>query len=243
VLKRRILIALLFNEGVLFRTKKFQPDYRYTTSFVGSDLVDEIIMVDITRSGPSEESHKTMARIAEQSFVPVTMGGHIKSLDDVKRFFDMGCDKVVVGRECVVRGHLLLPAIAEKWGSQAVVAACDHQAGVVDVGSGGPVKLMDAPGYCHWLEANGAGEIFLQDKDRDGSLSGYDIPTLKRVLAAVKIPVVVGTSCGNAQHMKEAFTCNWPDGAGGCATANIFHFTSTAMRGFKSSLAEYVRPL
>jgi cyclase len=205
--------------------------------------VDEIIMVDITRSGPSEESHKTMARIAEQSFVPVTMGGHIKSLDDVKQFMDMGADKVVVGRGQNEAGFLVSD-IAEKYGSQAVTAAVDVVGPeLLRRGHGEPDWEVDAAFAAQAAEQEGAGEIFLQSVERDGSLSGYDIPTLKRVLAAVKIPVVVGTSCGNAQHMKEAFTCNWPDGAGGCATANIFHFTNASMRGFKSSLAEYVRPL
>jgi cyclase len=240
LLKRRILIALLFNDGVLFRTKKFQPDYRYTTSFVGSDLVDEIIMVDITGSGPSEESHKTMARIAEQSFVPVTMGGHIKSLDDVKRFMDMGADKVVVG----LFAQLYLPFItevAEKYGSQAITAGIDVRSGVVD-------HSYHCPGWANGpepafaamqAEAAGAGEIFLQSVERDGSLSGYDIPTLKAVVAAVKIPVVIGTGCGGWKHMAEAFDA----GASGASTSVIHHFTNTAMRGFKSSLAEYVRPL
>jgi cyclase len=240
LLKRRVIICLLINDGVLFRTKKFVPDYRYTQSFV-SDAADEVFMIDITRGGPSEASRKAMKAYGDRCYTPLTMGGHIKSLDDVKRYIDIGADKVVVGRAKFVddpctgfaEGNLLCD-ISEKYGCQAVVAAVDvaGAGGLITRDSWDPVNLAQES---EWA---GAGEIFLQSVERDGSLSGYDLDTLKRVVAAVKIPVVVGTSCGSAQHMREAFEA----GACGAATANIHHFTESAMRGFKLALADYKNP-
>lgn len=234
MLKRRVAICLLFNDGVLFRTKKFQPDYRYTTAFVGVDAVDEVFLIDITRSGPSQASWDAMKGYADRCYAPVTMGGHIKTLDDVKRFFDLGADKVVCERAWrSVNTPKLISDVAVKWGAQAFVA------GVTDYGLNGDV--LDEVRPHHWAkhaEEHGAGEIFLQSKALDGSLSGYDIQTVKEVAGNVKIPVVVGTSCGNVGHMRAAFEA----GASGCATANIHHFTENAIRGFKAQLREYVRP-
>jgi imidazole glycerol-phosphate synthase subunit HisF len=230
-LKHRVIICLLINDGVLFRTKKFTPDYRYTANFVGAGSVDEIIMVDITRSGPSEASKQAMAAFAEKCFVPITMGGHIKSLDDVKKYMDIGADKVVVGRGAL-EDLGLVTQIDHKFGRQAAVVACDVLDGNVCSGADNWESFISPENWAGAAESAGAGEIFLQSVERDGSLSGYDLETLKSVVAAVKIPVVVGTSCGSAQHMREAFEA----GASGAATANIFHFTETSMRGFKQQL-------
>lgn len=237
MLKKRVCICLLFNDGVLFRTKKFVPDYRYSQSFLGVSHVDEVFMIDITRSGPSDLSHESMAAYAEKCFVPITMGGHIKSLDDVARFMAIGADKVVVGRELHV-SDTLASEIVTKYGSQALVAAVDAQ-GAEWVRSGSLRPWNYSPAFCAQArEQDGAGEIFLQSVQRDGSLSGYDLDTLRAVVDAVSIPVVVGTSCGTPRHMREAFEA----GASGCATANIFHMSEASMRGFKSQLQEYVRP-
>lgn len=240
MLKRRVIMTLLFNDGVLFRTKKFVPDYRYTQTHLGTDFVDEVFLIDITRSGPSQASHTAMAAYAEKCFVPITMGGHIRSLDDVANFMAIGADKVVVER-AYLNKHTLLTKIAEKFGAQAVVAGIKtDDAGMMNTISmeTGP-RATPASLVAPWLADNGAGEIFLQSYERDGSLSGYDLDTLERVVAAVRIPVVVGTSCGSPPHMKQAFDA----GASGAATANIFHMTDASMRGFKASLAEYVRPI
>lgn len=231
MLKRRVCICLLINDGVLFRTKKFVPDYRYTANFVGADAVDEVFLIDITRSGPSEASHKTMAAYAERCFSPVTMGGHIKSLDDVKKFMAIGADKVVVG-DYFFEEPAFINRIAQKYGSQAVTVGFDMAGGSVCIDRATGTYMGNKIMWSRRAEAEGAGEIFLQSVERDGSLSGYDLDTLKSVVAAVNIPVVVGTSCGSALHMREAFEA----GAAGCATANIHHLTDAAIRGFKQQL-------
>lgn len=220
VLKKRVIACLLLNDGVLFRTKKFVPDYRYTANFVGTEAVDEVFIIDVTKGGPSPKFHEAARAYADKCFVPVTMGGWVQSLDGCKRLFDIGADKIVVGRSCL----FLAGEMAGKYGSQAVVAAIDE--GIYPDG-----ELWLHASVCARL---GAGEIFLQSVERDGSLGGYDIPLLTSVLDATgwKIPVVIGGGCGNWQHMYAAFAA----GADGCATSNIFHMSEVSMAAFKKYL-------
>jgi cyclase len=226
LLKCRVAICLLINDGVLFRSKKFVLDYRYTINHVGTDAADEVFMIDVTRSGPSEESRKTMQTFADKCYCPMTMGGHIEALDDIKRFLDMGTDNIVLRRSAT---PAFVEAIRDKFGSQICTVG-------IDVG-----QLMTADGAAKMAidyEKWGAGQIFLQSVERDGSLSGYDLDAIRKVSSSVKIPVAVGTSCGSAQHMREAFEA----GATLAATANIHHYTPAAILGFRKQLSEYKHP-
>ena len=221
MLKVRVIITLTFNDGVLFRTKKFVPDYRYTTSYLSVDSVDEVFLIDITKNGPSAASLRAMERYSDNCFAPVTMGGWIRSVDDVKKLFDIGADKVVIGRAARENPSLLLD-IAHKWGSQAAVFGLDVRAGNVGAAS-------DA----FMAQNSGAGEILLTDVERDGSLMGYNIPLLRRVSSAVSVPVVISGGCGGWRHMKEAFD----NGADGCTTSVIHHFAETSLSAFKKALS------
>ena len=217
MLKPRLIWQMMFDDGVLVRTKRFVRDYAYTQSFLGFEAADEVLLLDITRSGPSEASRRVMADYADRCFVPTTMGGNISTLDDVKLFFDIGADKVVVGRSALT----LCDGVASKWGCQAITVGVDSR-----TCSGG---LADAA-----AALRGAGEVLLQSVDRDGSLRGYDIELLKRVVAAVDCPVVIGGGYGGWRHAKEAIEA----GASGCAMSNIFHLTEAHMQLVKHNLAE-----
>jgi cyclase len=221
-------MTLLFDHGVLHRTKNFKADYRYSQSFLGTQYLDEVFLIDISRDGPSSESHRAMSDYAEKCFVPVTMGGWIRSIDDIKRFLDMGTDNIVLKRGAT---QILIDSIVRKYGSQICAVGID-----VDETSITADKAAEmARQYDEW----GAGEIFLQSVPRDGSLGGYDLGALRKVLDATTVPVVIGGGCGGWAHMRQAFDA----GAAGATTTVIHHMTDAAMRGFKSSLAEYVRPL
>lgn len=225
MLKCRVIISLCFDDGVLMRTKRFVADYRYTQAYLAVDAVDEVFLVDITRSGPSEASRAAMAGYAERCFAPVTMGGWVGSVAGVREMFALGADKVVIGR-AAGENPVLLTDIAEKYGSQAAVAACDVENGLV-------MGRAPAEWACE-AEKAGAGEVFFQSIDRDGSLSGYDLRTLGEIVEKVQIPVVVGGGCGGWRHMVDAFRT----GATGCATSVIHHFTESALSGFKREIAK-----
>lgn len=220
MLKPRLIWQLMFDDGVLVRTKRFVADYVYTQAFVGFEGADEVLLLDVTRRGRSDASFRAMADYADKCFVPVAMGGNIGCLDDVKRFFDIGADKIVLGRAAA---PLTEPAAA-KWGCQAAVVGLDARCW----------PGRDLAELAHEMNAEqGAGEILLQSVERDGSLRGYDLALLERVLAGVKCPVVIGGGYGGWRHAAEAIKL----GAGGCALSNIFHLTEAHMAMAKQNLA------
>ena len=220
MLKPRLIWQMMFDDGVLVRTKRFVPDYVYTRAFLGFEAADEVLLLDITRSGPSEASRRVMAEYADRCFVPATMGGNIHTLDDVKLFFDIGADKVVVGRSALT----LCDGVASKWGCQAITVGVDSRT----------YPDLDLVAMASVLRLRGAGEILLQSVGRDGSLRGYDIDLLKRMAAVVDCPVIIGGGYGGWRHAREAIDA----GASGCAMSNIFHLTEAHMRLVKHNLAE-----
>ena len=219
MLKKRVIACLLLNGGVLTRTKRFVADYGYTAEFVGNAAVDEVFIINVTRGEPERAAFEAAAeRYIRECFVPVSMGGWVSSLDDCKRLFDIGADKIVIGRGG--RSAFLVQSAAIKYGSQAVVAGVDAHAW----------PGADLAAVASALETQGVGEIFLQSVERDGSLGGYDLDLLRRL--KVGVPVVIGGGIGNWTHMRAAFEA----GADGCATSNIFHMTENGIGGFKREL-------
>lgn len=221
---KRVAVALTLNDGVLFRTKQFQPDYRYTANFVGRDA-DEVFIIDVTprnARGPDwrKNFEKACVAITSRMFVPVTVACNIRTLDDCKwALNDLGADKVLMG-PTGMHNEMTRP-IAERYGKQFMVGGLD---------------LWQFSDYARdQLRFGGAqhvGEILLSDVSRDGSLQGYNIPLLQTVAASVSIPVCIQGGCGNWSHMKEAF-----DAGASCAvTTNIFHFTDPALRAAKQYL-------
>ena len=238
MLKKRVIIALLLNDGELYRTKQFQPDYQYTTEFVTVDSIDELFIIDITRGGRSEKFTRYVKDIVEKCFAPVTVGGHFRTIEDIQwALNEFGADCILMGHEVLKFPHLITE-IAEKFGSQLLTAACDYRVengrAEVYTRQGRERMMYRADEWAVMAQSLGAGQIFLQSIDRDGSLQGYDLEILKEVTDAVNIPVVIAGGCGNYNHMKEAFDA----GADGCATSNIFHFTETTMSSWKQNLHE-----
>ena len=217
MLKSRLVWQMMFSDGALVRTKRFVPDYVYTQSFLGMESADEVFLLDVTPGGRSEASLAAMGRYADGSFVPVTLGGHIHSMDDIKRCFDIGADKDVVGRSALT----LCDGVAVRWGCQAITAG-------VDARTYPRSHLARITG----LLSGRVGEILLQSVERDGSLGGYDLDLLSRVLAIADCPVVIGGGYGGWRHARDALAL----GASGCAMSNIFHLTEAHMTMVKENL-------
>ncbi len=240
MLKKRVIISLLLNDGELYRTKQFVPDYQYTMEFVTVDSIDELFIIDITRPGEGKRENFTryVKRIVENCFVPITVGGHFRTIEDIKwALGEFGADCVLMGHEVMKNPHLIA-TIAEKFGSQLLTVACDYrmQSGYAQVYSkqGEARQFKTAAIWAKMAETIGAGQIFLQSIDRDGSLQGYDLETLREVSDAVNIPVVVGGGCGRWEHMRDA----WNAHASGSVTSNIFHMTETTISSWKQKLQE-----
>lgn len=207
MLKRRVVIMLTLLDGVLFRTKKFIPDYRYTLNFVDLAAADEVVCIHL--GGDWNEFRKAVCRIADVAITPLTVGGGIRTIERFDQLFDeLPAEKGILGRG----GWHIAADCGQRWGKQSVVCGYTH----------GRDPIPDIEPF---------GEILLQSVERDGSLEGYDLGLLADWLG-VDCPVVVGSGCGTWSHMRDAFDA----GADGCATTNIFHFTESALAACKSHL-------
>ncbi len=241
MLRRRVVTVLTFVDGVLFRTKLFEPDYRYTLNFVDAWSVDEIVVLDITRD--SNDGGAAFAdvvqRFASNCFVPVAAGGGVRSLDDVRRYLELGADKVVVNTGALERPDLI-SEIARTYGSQCCVVSIDARRtgeNEYEVFShfGRNATGKDPVAWAQAAEEHGAGEILITAIEHDGALSGYDLELCRRIADTVSVPVLICGGAGNWKHFLSGFT---DGGADAVCTTNIYHFTETSIHSAKTFLAK-----
>jgi cyclase len=239
MLRKRVITVLTFNDGVLFRTKKFRPDYRYTINFVDAWSVDEIVALDVTRPGQGDRANfeRVVSDFARRCFVPLTAGGGVRSLSDVDRLMNVGADKVVINTGALER-KALITEIANSYGAQCVVVSIDAKQrddGTYEVYShfGAHPTGRDPAAWAREAEELGAGEILITSIDRDGWLQGFDLDLCRSVTEAVRVPVLILGGCGNWNHMAEGFK---KAHASAVCTQNIYHFTETSIQSAKRYL-------
>ena len=241
MLRKRVITVLTLNDGVLFRTKEFHPDYRYTLNFVDAWSVDEIVALDITRPGHGsrESYYEVVEALARSCFVPLACGGGIRSVADGELLLRRGADKLVVNTGALERPELI-SELASLYGAQCVVVSIDALRapdGSYEVVShfGERLTQLDPVEWARRAQELGAGEIFLTSVEKDGSLEGYDNLLNRSVAEAVTIPVLVAGGAGKWQDFYDGFT----DGkASAVCTTNIFHFTEASIRSAKQYLHE-----
>ncbi len=243
MLRKRLITVLTFNDGTLFRTKLFEPDYRYTHNFVDSWLVDEIVMLDVTRNAEGKQTDNkpfldVVTKFAHDCFVPLAVGGGIRTLDDVRTFMAVGGDKVVINSGALERPELITE-IAKAYGTQCVVLSIDarRKEGGYEVygGCGSTPTGKDPAEWAKEAEELGAGEIMITSIERDGSLQGYDLDLCKQVAEAVSVPVLVMGGAGSWKHFVEGIE---EGGASAVCTQNIYHFTENSIQSAKKFLAD-----
>ncbi len=201
---------------------------------------DEIVFLDITAT---VEARKTVAdvvrRTVQQVFVPVTVGGGIRTLDDFQQLLRAGADKISVN-SAAVKDPTLISRAAERFGSQCVVLAVDARRNadgrfeVVIAGGRTPTGL-DAVQWVREGERLGAGEILLTSMDADGTKRGFDIEMLKAVTEAVNIPVIASGGCGGLEHFSQVFEHTGADAA---LAASLFHFGELTVPQVKDYLRD-----
>lgn len=226
-------------KGVNFVNIRDAGDPVELARFYSDQGADEIVFLDITAT---HEVRKTVAdvveRTAEQVFVPLTVGGGIRTLDDFRELLRAGADKISVNSAAVARPELITEA-AERFGSQCVVLAVDARSRgdgtweVVVAGGRKPTGL-DLLEWVKKGEALGAGEILLTSMDADGTKAGFDLPMTKAVTEAVGIPVIASGGCGSLSHFAEVFEETGCDAA---LAASLFHFGELTVPQVK----EYLR--
>ncbi len=200
---------------------------------------DEVVFLDITASSDGRSTVVDMVRrVAEQLFIPFTVGGGIKSVDDFKILLREGADKISVNSAAIDRPQLISEA-ADKFGSQCVVVAIDAKkrpdGGWNIYKHGGRLDCgIDAVEWAIKARDMGAGEILLTSMDGDGTKSGYDIALTKAISSAVDIPVIASGGAGELSHFYDALT---EGGAEAALAASLFHYKELEIREVK----EYLR--
>lgn len=191
---------------------------------------DEIVLLDITATSSGRKTLlETVRRAARELFVPFTVGGGVRTLDDAAQVFEVGADKVTINSAAVANPGLI-GEIAGRFGSQAVIVAIDARRGInpvetaeVFVAGGRTATGKRALAWAREAEDRGAGEILLTSMDRDGTGAGFDCELTAAVAGSVSIPVIASGGAGNAQHFIEVFTAGRADAA---LAASIFHFAT-----------------
>ncbi|AKS53178.1 TPA_asm: imidazole glycerol phosphate synthase subunit HisF [Listeria monocytogenes] len=200
---------------------------------------DELVFLDITAT---VELRQTMIdvveRTAEQVFIPLTVGGGISSVSDMKELLQAGADKISLNSAAIKRPDLIQEG-ADKFGNQCIVVAIDAKWNgtnwSVFTRGGRNDTGLDAIIWAKKAVQLGAGEILLTSMDGDGTKNGYDIPLTKAISEAVSVPVIASGGCGNAAHMAEVFE---KTNATAALAASIFHYGELSIQNVKTTLLE-----
>ena len=202
---------------------------------------DELVFLDITATSDARDTVADMVRrVAERVFIPFTVGGGIRTTEDMKLILRAGADKVSVNSAAILRPELIAEG-AERFGRQCIVVAVDARRrqdgdGWTIYRSGGRIDTgIDALEWVRRAEELGAGEILLTSMDGDGTKAGYDIALTRAVSDAVGIPVIASGGAGTAEHFAQALT---EGGADAALAASLFHFRELEIREVKAYLRE-----
>jgi cyclase len=193
--------------------------------------VDELMLLDVEATPARRPPMTEIVRnLTDDAFTPVTVGGGIRSLDDVDAVMHAGADKVCV---CTAIFHTdVLERVALAYGSQAIVVSIDVADGQIHSRCGAARWNLKPESLARMVVDEGAGEIMINSIDRDGTMSGYDLPLIESIAKRVSVPVIAAGGCGKPEHMLEAINA----GADAVAAASIFLFTDHTPR----SCAEYL---
>ena len=245
MLSKRLIPCLDLKDGRVVKGVNFvhlvdAGDPVETAKLYNAFGADELVFLDITASyRGNTPMWEIISRASEQVFLPLTVGGGIRTTEDFRRMLSCGADKIAVN-SAAIKDPTLITEAALKFGRQCVVLAVDakrNEQGRWDVYlNGGRVKTdLDAIEWIQKAEDLGAGEVLLTSMDRDGTKEGYDLELTRAAAEAVNIPVIASGGAGKMSHFYDVLTEGKADAA---LAASLFHFGIINMRDLKSYLAE-----
>jgi cyclase len=245
MLSRRIIPCLDVTNGRVVKGVKFQElrdagDPVESAKAYDAQGADELVFLDITASSDGRGiMHDVVARTAAQCFMPLTVGGGLRSIEDIERMLKAGADKVSLNTSAI-KDPQLIAAASNRFGAQCIVVAIDARREpdgkswrVFTHGGRNPTEL-DAIGWARQAVELGAGEILLTSMDRDGTKIGYDCALTRGVSDAVSVPVIASGGAGELAHFADAIT---EGHASAVLAASLFHFGTLTMSQVKDHLA------
>lgn len=241
--KIRVMPTLLFKDVGLVKGVGFDSWRRVGSAMQAVKVynmreVDELVYLDITATADGRApDFETVDELADECFMPLTVGGGVRSVEDVRRLLAVGADKVCLNTAAVETPHVIRE-IADRFGAQCVVVSVDarrHPDGTYEayVRCGTVPTGRDPVAVAKDAEALGAGEILVTSIDRDGTMQGYDVELTRRVADAVSIPVIASGGAGTYEHMAEVLR---EARVSAVAAASMFHFTERTPLGAKQYL-------
>jgi len=244
MLTKRIIACMDVRDGEVVKGVQFQHlrhagDPAALARRYNVEGIDEVVVLDITATLETRQAlARTINAVAREIFLPLTVGGGIRSEDDAAAAVDAGADKVSLNT-AALRQPELITTLARRYGSQAVIVAIDakrrEEGFAVYVRSGTADAARDAVEWAREAESRGAGEILLTSMDRDGTRSGFDCEMTAAVAGAVNIPVIASGGAGSLDHFAAVFTRGSADAA---LAASIFHFADTSVGELKKYLTQ-----
>jgi cyclase len=243
MLTKRLIACLDVRDGIVVKGVNFAGlrnagDPAELARRYNAEGIDELVILDVTATLEARRAlAETIRAVSRELFIPLTVGGGIRSLDDAAAAIEAGADKVSLNSAALTNPELVTQ-LAQRYGSQAVVVAIDAKREAeqwrVYARSGSAATPRDAVEWARAAEAHGAGEILLTSMDRDGTRSGFDCDLTAAVSAAVSIPVIASGGAGTFEHFADVFTRGAADAA---LAASVFHFSEHAVDDLKRHLA------
>ena len=252
MLSKRIIACLDVRDGKVVKGVNFEGlrdagDPATLARRYNTDGIDEIVILDVTATLEARQARaQTIAAVAREIFLPLAVGGGIRSEADAAAAIDAGADKVSLNT-AAISDPQLITTLAKKYGSQAVIVAIDAKAVMADTTkyevysrSGQTPANLDAVAWAREATDRGAGEILLTSIDRDGTKAGFECALTAAVSDAVNIPVIASGGAGTFEHFAEVFTTGHADAA---LAASIFHFNEKSVSQLKQFLSDHGIPV
>jgi cyclase len=250
VLSKRIIACLDVRDGAVVKGVQFEGlrdagNPAFLAKRYNVEGIDELVILDVTATLEGRRAlAETIRAVARELFIPLAVGGGIRSEDDAAAAIDAGADKVSLNSAALL-DPMLVTRLAERYGSQAIVVAIDARRApdghfAVFARSGTAAANRDAVEWAQEAESRGAGEILLTSMDRDGTRAGFDCEMTAAVSTAVSIPVIASGGAGTFDHFLDVFTSGRADAA---LAASIFHFAEHSVAGLKEFLHTHGVPV